>query len=95
MNKVEIDILKVLGDKETFYFEGELLLHEKLKTAIGHNTLSYQFNIGIVRCPVIHLGCISMDIFDRKHLLNKKYQLKRRIGRVPNYLLWRSRLIYD
>ena len=90
MNKVEMNILKVLGNKETFYFEGELLLHERLKTAIGHNTLSYNFDIGIVRCPAINLGYISMDIFDRKHLLNKKYQLKRRIcEKIPNYLLWR------
>ena len=79
MNKVEMNILKVLGNKETFYFEGGLLLHEKLNIAIGHNTLSYQFNIGIVRCPAINLRYISMDIFDKKHLLNKKYQLKRRI----------------
>ena len=93
MNKVEMNILKVLGNKETFYFEGELLLHEKLNKEIGHNTLSYNFNIGIVRCPVINLGYISMDIFDGKHLLNKKYQLKRRIcEKITNYLHWRQNI---
>ena len=88
MNKVEIDILKVLGDKETFYFEGELLLYEKLNKAIGHNTLSYNFNIGIVRCTVIKpRKYLNIDIFDKNHLLNKKYRSKSRIRRIPNSLM--------
>ena len=88
MNKIEMNILKVLGNKEIFYFEGELLLHEKLNKAIGHNTLSYNFNIGIVRCTVIKpRKYLSMDIFDRKHLLNKKYRSKSRIRRIPNSLM--------